>query len=180
MITELNSKKVFDIVGHMKIRELKQACIVRGMPFRQVVESTVWELQSFLINNWIKPTDKTLLNDFDDWMNTELREEGLEDLIHPRLNMGYFGEDEEGNEHRRQIKNIAISNVASKKEIALFKPRKGSKKSLVYELIRQDPDITTEELIDRMQEEFPDCPIGSIKSWASRARKSVRYAQEFE
>jgi len=172
------TQRAYDLVGHMKIKELKQACIVRGINFRDVSELDVWGLQDFLIKNWAKVSDKTLLNEYDIWLENELKSEGLTELIHPLLRMGYFGEDEEGNEVRRQVKNIAISNVKSKKEIAMYKPKKGSKKSLVYFLIRENPKITTNELIDRLLEEYPDISIGSIKSWASRARKAVKYGNE--
>ena len=171
-------ERVFDLLSHMKIKDLKQACIVRGMPFIKVSDSSILELQSFLLEGWDTPSDKTLLNDYDIWVEKELTELGSEDLIHPLLRMGYFGEDAEGNEVRRQIKNIAISNVKSKKEIGQFKPKKGSKKSLVYEILRKDPKTRTEELIDRVTMEYPDVSIGSIKSWASRARKSIKYAEE--
>lgn len=180
MINELSTKKVYDLLGQMKIKELKQACIVRGMPFREVTESDVWALQSFLLNNWIVISDRTLLNDYDEWFEKELKEEGLKELIHPLLRMGYMGEDEEGNEVRRQIKNFAISNVKSKKEQALFKPKKGSKKALVYMLIRNNPKIDTDTLIDRLTQEYPDVSIGSIKSWASRARKAVKLGEELD
>jgi hypothetical protein len=173
-------KKVYDLLSHMRIKELKQACIVRKMPFEDVAECTMLDLQSFLLKRWDYPTDRTLLNDYDNWLEQELRELGCEDLIHPLLRIGYFGEDQEGNEIRKTIKNIAISNVKSKKEIAQFKPKKGSKKSLVYEVLRKDPDTSTEELIEIVTGAYPDVSIGSIKSWASRARKSIKYSEEYE
>jgi hypothetical protein len=174
-------KKINDILSSMKIKDLKQAAVVRNLSFRNVVEFSICDLQGWLLKNWENPLDRTLLNDYDVWVEKELREEGLSDLIHPMLRLGYFGEDEDGNEVRRQLKNIAISmGVPTKKEIALFKPKKGSKKSYVYTLIRKDPSITTEELIEEVTEQFPDVSIGSIKSWASRARKSSKYATELK
>jgi hypothetical protein len=178
MATPIN--RVYDLLSHMKIRELKQACVVRNMPFDEVGECSMLDLQSFLLKRWDAPTDKTLLNDYDNWLETELRELGCEDLIHPLLRIGYFGEDADGNEIRKQLKNISFSNVKSKKEIAQFKPKKGSKKSLVYEVLRKDPSTTTEELIEIVTQAYPDVSIGSIKSWASRARKSIKYSEEYE
>lgn len=174
-------EKINHILSSMRIKDLKQAAVVRGLSFRNTVEFSVMELQGWLLKNWENILDKTLLNDYDVWLEKELKDEGLEYLIHPMLRLGYSGEDDQGNEVKRQIKNIAISGgVPTKKEIALFKPKKGSKKSYVYTLIRKNPRITTEELIETVSEQFPDVSIGSIKSWASRARKSNKYAEELK
>ena len=170
-----------DILSSMKIKDLKQAAVVRGLSFRNVVEYSVLELQSWILRNWDVVLDRTLLNSFDEWVEKELKAEGLEELIHPMLRLGYIREDEEGNESRVQLKNIAITNgPPTKKEIALFKPKKGSKKEYVYSLIRQNSKITTEELIEMVTEQYPDVSIGSIKSWASRARKSVKFGVELD
>ena len=106
--------RVDNLLSSMKIRDLKQAAIARGLNFRRVTEASVLELQSWLMLHWDGRTDRTLLNDYDVWLEQELREEGLEELIHPLLRLGYLGEDEDGNLVRKQLKNISISNVKSK------------------------------------------------------------------
>lgn len=172
--------RVHDLLSSMRIRDLKQAAIARGLSFREVTEFSVLELQSWLFRHWDDRVDRTLLNDYDVWMDNELREEGLENMIHPMLRLGYMGEDSDGNVIRKQLKNIAISNVPSKKELAQFAPRRGSKKELVFEIIRDDPLIQTKDLVDEVLAEFPDVSVGSIKSWASKARKTVKYAEELK
>lgn len=173
-------ERIADLLSSMKIRDLKQAAIARNLKFRDATEFSVLELQSWLFKHWDDTVDKTLLNDYDVWLEQELTEEGLEDLIHPLLRLGYLGEDQDGNEVRRQLKNIAISNVKTKKDLAKFKPRKGSKKSLVFSIIRKNPDIDTKILIEEVLSQYPDVSVGSIKSWASKARKSVRYEKEID
>ncbi|MDY0200599.1 MAG: hypothetical protein WDA59_05720 [Methanofastidiosum sp.] len=172
--------RVDNLLSSMKIRDLKQAAIARGLNFRRVTEASVLELQSWLMLHWDGRTDRTLLNDYDVWLEQELREEGLEELIHPLLRLGYLGEDEDGNLVRKQLKNISISNVKSKKELSQYLPRRGSRKELVFEIIRNDPLTPTEDLIEEVLDQFPDVSIGSIKSWASKARKTVRYGEEIK
>lgn len=174
------NERISGILSRLKVKDLKQAAIVRSMDFMRVTIESALELQSWLLSNWTAPIDKTLLNDYDEWIEKELKEDQLDYLIHPNLRMGYFGEDEDGNEIRKQIKNLGIPNVKSKKELSQFKPKKGSKKALVFQIIRSDPEITTQELIEDVQFQYPDASEGSIKSWASRARKAVRYGQEFD
>jgi hypothetical protein len=173
--------KVDQYLSSMKIRDLKQSAISRGMPFRLVVESSVLNLQAWLMKHWDDDIDRTLLNDFDVWFETELREEGLRDLIHPFLRMGYLGYDEDGNEVRKQLKNIGVPmGPKTDKEIAGFRPKRGSKKELVFNLLRGNPGMTTSELVGRVQEQFEDALEGSIKSWASRARKSIKLQQKLD
>jgi len=175
-----DEERIIHILSSMKIKDLKQAAVARSMDFMRVTIESVLEIQSWLIKHWEDPIDKTLLNDYDEWMENDLREQGLDELCHPQLRLGYFGEDEDGNEIRKQIKNIGIPNIKSKKELSQFKPKKGSMKALVFQIIRSDPEITTAELIEDMQDRYPDAQIGSIKSWASRARKAVRYGEELD
>ena len=82
----------------MSIKDFKRECVVRGMPFSEVIDADVPKLYSFWIENLHKPKNPQLLDDFDDWVEKQLRMtlgEDAGELIHPSLRLGFIGEKED-------------------------------------------------------------------------------------
>ena len=158
-----------DLSGY-NFKQLKRACIVRGMDFDDVINSTVLKLQSWFLLNYYNDCDNSLLDKYDDYFEDELRDAGAEDLIHPQLRLGYVGErDEDGNVTKvkkvRGLKKI-LKKRKEKNNLGIFS---GTKKALTYDLAIKGK--TKEETIKLVCLQFPDAKDKSIGIWYNKAKK---------
>jgi hypothetical protein len=164
-------------MSQLKLKDLKRACIMRGLSFRMVGEYDVHQLQSWLYRNHSTRQDPRLLEKFDIWRDKTLMEEGaIDEPIHIDLKLGFYKTDKDGGE-KRERRNVNLLGVTkSLEEQAIFVPRKGSKKTLAYDLIREGK--STQEIIKIVMDTYPDVSEGSIKVWCSQARKIERIKEE--
>ena len=168
--------RVSDWLSSLKYKDLKRAAIMRGFPFR-LIGSSVQELESFVYNHYYDRVNPNKLAEFDEWNEKTLIEEGAIELpIHLDLKLGFYATDDKGNEKRRRRDPNLMGVVKTKEEVATFKPRKGSKKTLVFDLM--DKGMPTREIIDLVQESYPDTTDGTIKVWCSQARKKLKAKNE--
>lgn len=156
---------------NMRHKDLKIACVLRGMPFEEVVNTTTPGLGSWFCSNYDKEQNKQLLDDFDDWLEPQLSDPALK---HPMLRLGYSGpKDEEG--------NVIIPKTLKPKTKAPSKPRKerdaktgifkGTKKQLTYECAHNGE--TFEDTCGIVKEKYPEAVDKSIKIWYNRAKKEI-------
>jgi len=167
--------RVSDYINSINIPTLKRACIIRGIPFPRVTRLGVHGLNSWLYKNYENRIDVTLLEKYDTWMDDALEISGPVPL---ELRMAFFGEDEKGNvkKERRDVMLMGVNK--SKSEIAAFKPKRGSKKELTFQLMHEGKG--TKEVIKEVMAVFPEAKEGSIKSWCSQARKVIKVKKELE
>jgi len=160
-------------MSRLKLKDLKRACIMRGMPFSRIVRYGVHEMQSWLYKNFDNKINPVLLDEYDEWFQDQ-----VEDPVHVLLKMAYYTEDENGNVKRERRNTFMMGVEKTKAEIAAFKPKRGSMKELTFELIRAGKP--TKEVIKEVMDQFQTANEGSIKSWASKARKSVKAQKELD
>jgi hypothetical protein len=157
-------------LGSLNYPNLKRQCLIRGMDFEKAVASTVLELQSFLIKNWKLPQDTALLDKYDNWKESYLRERGMEDVFfHPALRLGYIAtRDEDGNTTSvKKIKGLKKQKIKRERtEEGLFQ---GTKKSYTYQL--QKEGLPKTEVIAKVLEKFPDAQEKSIGIWYNKSKK---------
>ena len=166
-------------MGSMKYIDLKRACVLRNMGFRAVVEGDICSLQSWLFKNYDEPINLLLLEDYDIWYSKELMEEGcIKKPIHIDLRLAFRTEDEDGNVKQKRRDIYLLGAVKSKGEMAAFRPKTGTKKELTFNLCWAG--LPTMDIIDKVQEVFPEAEEGSIKSWCSKARKVQKLQKEIE
>lgn len=163
----LKDVRVDVFLKNYKLKDLQRECIMRGMDFEEMVKSSVMGLQSWLIDNFEKAKDKSLLTDFDVWMDRILYGGGNGDLVHPSLNLGHFQDEETGIIREKKIKGFRKS--INKKERTADGIFKGTKKAYTYELCKQGK--TKDETIELVMEKFPDAKDKSIGIWYNRAKK---------
>lgn len=170
-------ERVHDWLSSLKLKDLKRAALMRGFPFMMVGSVGVPALESYVLHNYDKRVNPNLLVEYDQWLEVTLLEEGVIDTpIHIDLKLGFYVTDEKGNErHKRRDINL-MGIVKSKEEVAAFKPRRGSKKTLVFELIEKG--VKTKDIIAVVQGEYPETTANTIKVWCSQARKREKAREE--
>ncbi len=167
------------LLASLNLKNLKRACIVRSIPFRDITILDFLQLQSWVYKNFSNPTDPTLLEEFDNWYEKELLDEGIiEDKLHVDLKFGYYSYDEAGNRKDKKRNSLIVGMVKSDKEKAQFKPRKGSRKELAFSLFSQG--LKTSEVIEGVWEVYPDVAEGSIKVWGSQYRKRQKLINKID
>lgn len=174
--TEFNREQdaISGYMSKLKLKDLKRACIIRGIPFQRVPRYDVHGLQSWLFKNYNNRINPTLLEAYDAWFDGEIDS----DTVALELRLAYFAEDSEGNVKQRRRDTSMMGVHKTKIEVATFKPKRGSMKALVFEMIR-DGD-STKDIIDEVIDQYPAANPGSIKSWCSKARKAVKAQQELD
>lgn len=160
---------MFKASTNMSYKDIKRNCVVRGMPFQEVVDSTIPGLSNWLhhnVNNEIKPH---LLDDFDDWVENLLRERGSEDLIHPQLRLGFIGEKGDDGEVTKTKRVKGIKKKKKKREKTADGIFKGTKKALTFQL--QQDGVSMADAVTQVMEEYPDASEKSIKIWWKKSRR---------
>lgn len=151
-------------------KDLKKECVIRGMPFEDLIGAGVPDLQGWLNKNLNKGVDKGLLNKYDDHVEQILESLGQQDLIHPQLRLGYLGEkDETPDPPKMKITRKATKKREARRERTDDNIFKGTKKALTFSL--QAEGLEVQETVDQVLKQFPDANIKSVKIWFKKARR---------
>ena len=163
----------------LKHRDLQRECIIRGMEFEEVVNSSDLQLASWFIKNFERGLNHTLLDTFDAWKSDLLKNRGYEKdhpMQSPILRLGFIGEtDDDGNViSTKKPRMSSLSSVKKKKRDRNkdFNIFSGTKKELTFRLTKEGKDI--KEVIKLVKEKFPDAKEKSIKIWAKRAKTTKK------
>lgn len=165
----------------MNHKNLVREVVARGMPFRDVLESSdLTKGNWFLTNYYTTKRDLTIIDQYDVFLRKEKLLTGKTPKEEPwlfdyRLNYGYVeGHDENtGEVKEKRIKGFSKKLVLKKKEKdKAFNIFKGTKKSLTYDCAARGIDI--KETIKMVMEHFPEALDKSIKIWYSKASKETK------
>jgi hypothetical protein len=168
---KLSDVRIDVYLKDMRLKDIQRECILRGMDFQEMVESSVLNLSSWLINNYGEKRVRENLDKFDTWMEDQLRTHGKEDLIHPMLNLGFVTETSDSGEVKtKKIKGIRKQII--KKERTLEGVFKGTKKALTFELAKKG--LSKAEVIAKVIEHFPEAQEKSIGIWYNRMKKEMK------
>lgn len=166
-------------LSNMKYKDLKMACISRGMDFNEVVEGDYNNLHSFFRINYYVKKNIELINLFDKWMDDQLEQRGYDadDPIRKFRISTTLEENEEG-EMESKIKVKQLKKAFLKKDKKPKKEKdsstgifKGTKKAYTYELTQQGKDLKS--IIQEVILKFPDASAKSIGIWHSRRKKEL-------
>lgn len=153
--------------SNLTYKDLKKECIMRGMPFLDVLQGDFPRLTHWLLQNSYKPIDEALLDTFDDYQDKILEANGKQELIHHSLRLGYLGERDDSEPVIKKEKVTKEKRAPREKtEGGLFK---GTKKAYTYEL--QAKGKTIEETLIKVKRKFPDAVDKSIKIWFNKSKK---------
>lgn len=162
-IMNLSSEKGSDLT----YRDLKIACIVRGMPFDDVLKADFFRLSNFVQNNVLVSQNMSLLDDYDDYLESTLKERGQTDLIHNSLRLGYVKKEGDDEYIPKPAKVKAEKKpIREKDSNGLFK---GTMKSYTYEL--QKKGKTLPQTLTKVLRKFPDAKEKSVKIWFNKSKK---------
>jgi hypothetical protein len=159
----------------MKHKDLKRACIVRGLEFEQVVNLTVPALSNWFVQNYENGQNTILLDEYDAWLLGVLKERGIKDgdaLLHPSLRLGYHGEfnPETGDIITKRPKGIKKPKKPKRERDEETKLFTGTKKALTYKC--QKEGKTLDETYKIVKEQFPEAVEKSMKIWYNRSKKA--------
>lgn len=173
------SKEKASFLGHagrnMTYRDLKRKAVILGMPFPDACAAGIFDLIGYIERSTNKP-DKSLIDQYDDWMDKQLENIGYskdDPLRSSKLRLGFLGEEGE-NGKRRNKRVPGIKKPREKKpprERDEFNLIKGTKKSYVWSLVSKGYDL--DRVIRRMKKKFPDANDKSITLWFRTARRSI-------
>lgn len=160
---------------NMKHKDLKRACVVRGMPFEEVVNNTTPGLSNWFQNNYGRGQNLGLLDEFDAWIKNELLKRGYKDgdpMLSPSLGLGYIGEvnPETGETIIKRPKGMKKPPKAKRErdeDTGLFK---GTKKDLTYQCQKDGLDFKT--TFTKVLWQFSEAQEKSVRIWFNRARKA--------
>lgn len=166
---------VVKLTSHYNMKDLKIQCIIRGIDFDQVVSSDFPNLSMWLLRNRNNEQDESLLKEFDDHVESLLKEHGKEYLIHPSLRLSYVSDSTDGREHKmtmvptKEKKEKTTKVGVSKKEKDKNGIIKHTKKSLTFKL--QKKGYNVDKVIKRVCRRFPDANVKSIKIWFKKSER---------
>jgi len=170
------------ILPRLKYRELKEACILRGMSPKDVVEADHHRLASFFVENYDKGEDPSLLIAFDQFVEADLESRGHKKgdmMLSPSLRLSYVGKIEDA----KEIKVINKPKPETpKKPQEPPKPKrekdettgimKGTKKALLFELVKKKWKL--EKIMAEVLKQFPTANEKSMKIWYKQAKEKLR------
>lgn len=159
----------------MKHKDLKRACIVRGLEFEQVVNLSVPSLSNWFVLNYENSQNTILLDEYDAWLMGKLKERGINDgdaLFHPNLRLGYHGDfnPETGEPIIKRPRGIKKLKKPKRERDEVTKLFTGTKKALTYQC--QKEGKTLEETYKIVKEQFPEAVEKSMKIWYNRSKKA--------
>lgn len=154
---------------NFKLKDLKRACIIRGLKFGRAVRWDVHKLSSWFLLFYYNDIKYDRLNKFDDWVEVSLKKRGKLDLIHPQLRLGFIGEkDEDG----KVTKVKRVKGLKKRKTRRARTPQgvfQGTKKAYTMELVAKG--LSKERVVRKVLRKFPDASEKSIGIWFNKANK---------
>lgn len=168
-------------------KDLKVACIVRGIEFQDVVHGDHGSLASFFIKNYDKAQDPELLEDFDNWMDRQLELSGIAEddpLRQFRLSSSLDPDTEDTKLRKRKLKGVKIPKKKRKKRErnSTFNVIKGTKKEFTMELVKKlmglgknmESKKLQATLVKKVVEKYPDANPKSVMIWYKRALNELK------
>lgn len=148
-------------------KDLKVECIVRGMPFGEVISGDFFRLSNWLNSRILVKPNQDLLEEYDNWLDNTLLQMGKPELVHNSLRLGYVKRDDEDEDKPKPVKVIREKKAPREKdEKGLYK---GTMKSYTFEL--QSRGKTLEQVMVKVQRKFPGAKDKSIKIWFNKSKK---------
>ena len=174
---EMNAHPADGHLMKMKFKDLKRECVIRGMLFEDVIESTQPTLANFFRTHFYEDVQHDLLDEFDDWQEDEIKKAVLakggdpSDIIHPSLRLGFIAErDEDGNVTKRKRARTIVKKKKKRRERTAQGVFSGTKKALTFQLQKDGHDKKT--VTKMVLGQFPDASEKSISIWFNKSKKA--------
>lgn len=169
-------------VQNMSYKDLKRAVIARGMPFDDVLNSSVLQLYSWFSDNFDRGQNLSLLNEFDVYVDEQISAIGRinsnksdyvdpnHPLKHASLKLGFIAKtDDAGNvleKKKPRLKGLTKPKKKKKERVEGTKVLSGTKKGLTYALTLEGEKL--EQIVEKVKEQFPDANEKSVLIWHKR------------
>lgn len=168
-----DSAEANEALKKLKLKDLKRQCIIRGMPFEDVVQGYVPTFQSFFVQNFHIKGNTELLADYDAWIAPKLVRCNLElfgQVETPdSLRMGTLAVVDEatGKSKTKRIKGIKKNKVKVEKN--QWGIRVNCAKGLVGLLAQEGKSL--DEILKEIKKEYPGKSDKSVSIWYKKFQK---------
>ena len=156
----------------LTLKGLKREVISRGIPFQDVLEKSIPDLQNWLYNNHHKEVDTDLIIKYDEYIEELLTLSGSADMIHPSLRLSYVGDASETASDiltkPKKVREKKERVVRDKTEQGIYS---GTKKALTFECFNNGTSI--EDTVEKVKSIFNDANEKSIKIWYKKAKREA-------
>lgn len=173
IISSHRAAKVSSMQASMEkwgLRELRQNCVSRGMPFEECLEGTVLSIQSWFMNNHMNPVDKQLLEQYDAWVNSSLIERNVDPImLHNCFNLSEVIDEDSP---VQIIKTKSSSPVREKINDGAISIAAGTKKAFTYECVKAG--LSKPDTIVKVISKFPEANESSISIWYNKFTKALK------
>lgn len=168
--TQFQVTNAHSALQKLNLPDLKRHCIVRGIPFEKVGDSSILQLQSWFLKNYNNKVDISLLDKYDDWLEAYLKARNVDKtMLDPIFRLGHISErDDEGNVTKvKRVRGMGkkVQKKRERTEEGIFT---GTKKAYAVELQKQG--LTKAEVTEKVMEKFPDAKEKSISIWFNKAK----------
>lgn len=175
--------RILGEISDFKFKDLQAECIMRGIPFEYVVNWDHGRLADWLLNAWDNKKKKSLLKDFDDWMDALLKEKGYKKSDPLRSYKKFTGETTEEAEVKPKPTPKPKKEKKPKREKdSKYNIYKGTKKELTYHLAAKlksqfgdkydDKQLVKKfagQMLVKVQKKFGDANEKSVRIWMKKA-----------
>jgi hypothetical protein len=183
--------KILGKIANMRFKDLQSAIIQRGMPFEDVVSGTFPSHSSWLLKNWSNKPEKSLLKEFDTWMDRLLKQRGYKKSSPERQFKKFepeYSQQEAIEERARNAKpKVEKPKKEKKKKDVKFGIFEGTKKEYTYKLSQKVYDKFfpkykdtnrlvkkfSVQLTNKVKAKFPEANEKSVKIWMKRALDTI-------
>lgn len=168
-------------LAKMKYRDLKLACVARGMPFEEVIAADHPKLASWFNQNFENGEDPTLLNEFDVYVEEQLQQRGYKKgdaILAPCFRLGYIPPMEDLPDQPKRVGIVVKMETKPEEQ----KPKRevdtetgiiaGTKKALTYKCQKDGKSL--DETVKIVKDKFPEAQDKSIKIWFQRSAKAIK------
>lgn len=167
----------------MTYKQLKLACIARGMNPELVYSGDHSSLSTYFILHYDNPVDKTRIGIFEDSVDSILAEK-YEATDPIRLFRISHQQNAEGDikVNKKALKAAGVKTKKPKREKdTQFKVYTGTKKHLTYSLA--DKGLALKEVLEQVLQAFPEANERSVTIWYKRAlaaKKIIKSSESFQ
>ena len=161
-------------VEKLDLPNLKRECIKRGLPFEEVGNKGVLQLQSWFLKNYDNGVDDLLLDLYDRWVTEFLKNRGSDPILDdPAFRLGRAIEKGADGEYikKRKVRS-RIPKLRAKKPRTEDGLYVGTKKAFTYDC--QKKGLSKEDTIKQVLEQFPEAKAKSIGIWFNKAKRQKK------
>lgn len=162
--------QAYRFLNKLPLPDLKRECLIRGLPFHELGDKSIPDLQGWFLKNFMNPLDHSLLNKYDAWAESYLKARGADPILYATaFRLGTIGDEGADGEVKKKRATTIIKPIKIKKERTEDGLFTGTKKA--YTFLLQKQGLSKDETIKAVKLKFPEASEKSVSIWFNKAKK---------